>query len=238
MLQTTGLAGAVLVVGRIHARVDSGHGETKLSYPYSLPKLPYAFDALEPAIDAETMMIHHDRHHQAYVDKLNDALAQQPSLQEKTLEQLLRSLDQVPESIRMAVRNNGGGHLNHTMFWNMMAKNGGKPSAELTKAIDASFGSFDKFKEAMTKAAETRFGSGWAWLVSDNGKLAVVSTPNQDTPVMEGKVPLLGLDVWEHAYYLTYRNKRPEYVKAWWDIVNWADVSSRFAAARAASKGA
>lgn len=198
---------------------------------HELPALPYAFDALEPHIDARTMEIHHDRHHAAYVNNLNAALEKHPELFEKSLEELLTSLDSLPEDIRAAVRNNGGGHANHTLFWEIMAKNGGgTPTGELAEAINSSFGSFDQFKEEFAKAATTRFGSGWAWLVVDGGKLSITSTPNQDTPVMEGKTPILGLDVWEHAYYLNYQNKRPDYIAAFWNVVNWDEVSKRFAA--------
>lgn len=198
---------------------------------HELPALPYAFDALEPHIDAQTMEIHHGRHHAAYVNNLNAALEKYPELFEKSLEDLLASLDSVPEDIRAAVRNNGGGHANHTLFWELMSKNGGgAPSGELAEAIDSTFGSFEKFKEEFAKAGATRFGSGWAWLVVDGGKLSVMSTPNQDTPIMEGKTPLLGLDVWEHAYYLKYQNKRPDYITAFWNVVNWDEVSKRYAA--------
>jgi Fe-Mn family superoxide dismutase len=202
-----------------------------LTYPYTLPKLPYPTDALEPSIDAETMTIHHGKHHQTYVDNLNKALAAHGDLQKKSLGELLRGLDKVPESIRTAVRNNGGGHLNHSMFWQMMTKGGGTPTGEVAKAIDNSFGSFDKFKEIFSTAARTRFGSGWAWLLAGKDKLEVLSTPNQDTPVMEGKTPILGLDVWEHAYYLKYKNMRDSYIAAWWNVVNWKDVAERYAAA-------
>lgn len=198
---------------------------------HELPALPYSFDALEPHIDAKTMEIHHDRHHATYVNNLNAALEKHPELFEKSLEDLLASLDSVPEDIRTAVRNNGGGHANHTLFWEILAKNGGgAPSGELAEAINSAFGSFDQFKEEFAKAATTRFGSGWAWLVVDGGKLSITSTPNQDTPVMEGKTPILGLDVWEHAYYLNYQNKRPDYIAAFWNVVNWDEVSKRYAA--------
>jgi Fe-Mn family superoxide dismutase len=189
-------------------------------------------DALEPYIDAETMKIHHGKHHQAYVTNLNKALEPHPDLHKKTLGELLRGLDKLPESIRTPVRNNAGGHLNHSMFWQMMAKGGGKPTGELAKAIDSSFGSFEKFQEAFATAARTRFGSGWAWLVSNKGKLSIVSTPNQDTPVMDGQAPILGIDVWEHAYYLNYQNRRPDYLEAWWNVVDWNAVAAKFDAAR------
>lgn len=226
----SGVAAAAWILGR--PLTASAESEGSAMYPYTLPKLPYPTDALEPSIDKETMIIHHTKHHQAYVDNLNKALTSHPDLQKKTLAELLKSLDKVPESIRVAVRNNGGGHLNHSMFWNMMAKGGSKPTGDLAKAIDSSFGSFDKFQEAFATAGRTRFGSGWAWLVANKGKLEIMSSPNQDTPVMEGKVPILGLDVWEHAYYLKYRNMRDSYIKAWWDVVNWKDVAERYAAAK------
>lgn len=202
---------------------------------HELPALPYAFDALEPYIDAQTMQIHHDKHHATYVNNLNAALeSADASLRSLDVEELLRRIDQVPESIRTAVRNNGGGHANHSLFWQIMAPNaGGTPSGEVASAITSTFGSFDRFKETFTKAALGRFGSGWAWLVLKDGKLDVYSTANQDSPLMEGHVPLLGLDVWEHAYYLKYQNRRPEYVENWWNVVNWAEVNRRFLKARA-----
>ncbi len=200
---------------------------------HTLPVLPYDYKALEPHIDAKTMEIHHTKHHQAYIDKLNAALEKHKELAEKTAEELIADLDMVPEDIRMAVRNNGGGHVNHSFFWEIMSpKGGGKPEGELAKAIDAAFGSFDDFTAKFADAAATRFGSGWAWLVVDGGKLSVVSTPNQDNPVTEGKTPILGLDVWEHAYYLNYQNKRPDYVKAFWNVVNWSEVQKRYAEAK------
>lgn len=199
---------------------------------HTLPDLPYDFAALEPHIDARTMEIHHDKHHNGYVTKLNAALEAHPELAEKSLPELLGNLDAVPEDIRTAVRNNGGGHANHSLFWSVMSPDGGgEPSGELAEAINSAFGSFDSFKEAFTKAAGTRFGSGWAWLCKkSSGELAVCSTPNQDTPLMEGDTPLLGLDVWEHAYYLNYQNKRPDYISAWWNVVNWDAVAQNFAA--------
>ncbi|GAB3795486.1 superoxide dismutase [Virgibacillus kimchii] len=196
---------------------------------FELPELPYAYDALEPTIDKETMNIHHTKHHNTYVTKLNAALEGHADLQDKSLEELLSNLDAVPESARTAVRNNGGGHANHTLFWKIMSPNGGgEPSGELADKINSKFGSFEKFKEEFEAAAAGRFGSGWAWLVLDNGEVAITSTPNQDTPVMEGKTPLLGLDVWEHAYYLKYQNKRPEYAKAFWNVVNWDEVEKNY----------
>jgi len=200
----------------------------------SLPPLPYPFDALEPVIDAQTMEIHHDRHHQGYVDKLNAALKGHSDLQAKPLSKLIAELDQVPESIRTTVRNNGGGHLNHTLFWQMMTPGGGKQNrGEVGKAIDQAFGSFDEFKTQFATAATGQFGSGWGWLVLDGGKMAIVGTPNQDNPVTMGKVPLLGIDVWEHAYYLKYLNKRADYVNAWFDVVNWDFVNEMYKNAKA-----
>ena len=201
---------------------------------HELPPLPYAHNALEPHIDERTMQIHHGKHHNAYVTNLNKALEGHPDLQQKSIEDLLRNLDAVPESIRTAVRNNGGGHANHTLFWEVMGPNaGGAPTGELAAAIDKAFGSFENFKKEFSNAAMTRFGSGWAWLIVDkNGNLAVTSTPNQDSPLMEGNTPILGLDVWEHAYYLKYQNLRADYVAAWWNVVNWDNVAKRYAAAK------
>ncbi len=201
---------------------------------YTLPPLPYPTNALEPYIDAQTMEIHHDRHHKAYVDNLNKALEGHAQLANKPVEQLLREINQVPENIRTAVRNNGGGHANHTMFWEIMIKNpGGKPSGPLADAINQTFGDFAKFQAQLKQAAGSRFGSGWAWLVLANGKLQVVSTANQDSPLMDGQYPILGIDVWEHAYYLKYQNKRPDYVDAWWNVVNWEAVAKRYSNAQA-----
>lgn len=201
---------------------------------FQLPALPYSNDALEPHIDAQTMEIHHDRHHNTYVTNLNAALENAPELQNKSLEELLTNLDSVPESIRTAVRNNGGGHANHSMFWEIIGPNGGgAPAGALAQAIDSELGGFDKFKEDFAKAAAGRFGSGWAWLVvGKDGKLAITSTPNQDNPIMEGQTPVLGLDVWEHAYYLKYQNKRPDYIAAFWNVVNWDEVGKRYDAAK------
>ena len=200
---------------------------------HQLPALPYAPDALEPHIDKQTMEIHHGRHHATYVNNLNAALEAHPDLQNKSVEELIRNLDALPESIRTAVRNNGGGHANHSLFWEILSPNGGgQPTGELADAINAAFGSFDNFKAEFAKAAAGRFGSGWAWLVVDGGKVSITSTPNQDSPIMEGKTPILGLDVWEHAYYLKYQNKRPDYIAAFWNVVNWDEVSKRFAAAK------
>ena len=200
---------------------------------HSLPPLPYDAAALEPHIDAQTMQIHHGKHHAAYVNNLNAALEKHPDLAGKSVEDLIKNLATVPEDIRTAVRNNGGGHVNHTMFWQIMGPGkGGAPSGAAGEAITSAFGSFDSFKEQMNKGGVGRFGSGWVWLVSNGGKLAVESTANQDSPLMEGKKPLLGLDVWEHAYYLKYQNRRPDYLDAWWNVVNWAEINKRLAAAK------
>jgi Fe-Mn family superoxide dismutase len=200
---------------------------------HTLPPLPYDKTALEPHIDATTMEIHHDRHHNAYVTNLNNAIAGNAELEAKSIEDLISNLDSVPESIRAAVRNNGGGHYNHTLFWNILGPNaGGAPTGALAEAINSTFGSFDAFKEAFAKAATTRFGSGWAWLVVKDGKLSISSSPNQDNPLIEGTgTPILGLDVWEHAYYLKYQNKRPDYINAWWNVVNWNAVADLYAKA-------
>ena len=196
---------------------------------YKLPELPYAYDALEPHFDKETMNIHHTKHHNTYVTNLNNALEGNEELLSKSVEELIANLDAVPEETRTAVRNNGGGHANHSLFWELLSPNGGgNPTGALAEAIDAKFGSFDAFKEEFAKAGATRFGSGWAWLVSNNGELEIMSTPNQDSPIMEGKTPLLGLDVWEHAYYLNYQNRRPDYIAAFWNVVNWDEVAKRF----------
>ena len=202
---------------------------------YQLPPLPYPNNALEPHIDATTMEIHHDRHHNTYVTNLNNALSSHPDLAALPIEELVRNLDRVPEDIRTVVRNNGGGHANHSMFWEIMGPNGGgEPTGPLAEAINTAFGSFAGFKEQVTKAATGRFGSGWAWLVADSaGALSVTSTPNQDTPLMDGKTPILGVDVWEHAYYLKYQNKRPDYLAAWWNTVAWDKVAARYTQATA-----
>jgi superoxide dismutase, Fe-Mn family len=195
---------------------------------HTLPPLPYPFDALEPHIDAKTMEIHHGKHHQAYVTNLNAALDKHPELHSKGLEDLLKGINSVPEDIRPAVRNNGGGHLNHSMFWQIMGpKAGGPPTGAIAEAITSSFGSFDKFKEEVKKAGVGRFGSGWAWVISSGNKLTVESSANQDSPVMEGKKVVFGVDVWEHAYYLKYQNRRPDYIDAWWNVVNWAEINIR-----------
>ena len=201
---------------------------------FELPPLSYAEDALEPHIDARTMSIHHDKHHAAYTNNLNGALEGHDDLAGKSIEELLGNLDAVPESIRTTVRNNGGGYANHNLFWEIMSPNGGgEPSGALASAIDKAFGGFAAFKEQFSKAASTRFGSGWAWLYVDkNGELAVGSTPNQDTPLMERNTPILGLDVWEHAYYLNYQNRRPDYISAWWKTINWDAVAAKYSAAK------
>lgn len=200
---------------------------------YTLPQLPYAYDALEPHIDRQTMEIHHTKHHQAYINNVNKALESHPNLVAKSVEDLISDLAAVPEAIRTTVRNNGGGHANHSLFWTIMKPNGGgQPAGELAEAIKTTFGGFDQFKEKFTQAASTRFGSGWAWLSVDKGKLNVESTPNQDSPLMEGRRPILGLDVWEHAYYLKYQNRRPDYITAWWNVINWDEVARRYGAAK------
>ena len=197
---------------------------------HELPELPYGFDALAPHVDERTMRIHHGKHHATYVARLNGALEAHPDLRDRSVEELVGALDAVPEGIRTAVRNNGGGHANHTLFWQVMAPNaGGAPTGAAADAIAGAFGSFDRFREQFTAAAVGRFGSGWAWLVASGGSLSIESTPNQDTPLMSGRTPLLGLDVWEHAYYLNYQNRRPDYVAAWWNVVNWAEVNRRLA---------
>jgi Fe-Mn family superoxide dismutase len=199
-----------------------------MGYPFKLPELGYAYDALEPHIDARTMEIHHTKHHAAYTNNLNAALEKHPDLHNKSAEELVKGLNSIPEDIRTAVRNNGGGFINHNLFWEIMKPGGSnKPGGALAKDIDSAFGSFDAFKEALTKAATTRFGSGWAWLVTGGGKLQVVSTANQDSPITDGQTPILGLDVWEHAYYLKYQNRRPDYITAWWNVVNWDAVAQK-----------
>jgi superoxide dismutase, Fe-Mn family len=196
---------------------------------FTLPALPYANDALEPHIDARTMEIHHTKHHQAYVNNLNAAIEKAPELASKSLDDLMRGINSVPEAVRGAVRNNGGGHWNHSLFWQLMGPGkGGEPTGKLADAIKAAFGDFSKFKEQFAAAGVGRFGSGWAWLVTDGGKLSIISTPNQDNPLMDGKTAILGLDVWEHAYYLKYQNRRPDYIAAWWNVVNWDAVAERY----------
>lgn len=200
---------------------------------YELPKLPYAYDALEPNFDKETMEIHHTKHHNTYVTKLNDALKGHDDLASKSVDELVADLNSVPEDIRTAVRNNGGGHSNHTFFWQILSPNGGaEPTGAIKDAIESTFGSFDAFKEKFAEAATGRFGSGWAWLVVNNGNLEITSTANQDSPLTDGKTPVLGLDVWEHAYYLKFQNRRPEYITTFWNVVNWDEVNKRFEAAK------
>ncbi|KOS24624.1 superoxide dismutase [Bacillus anthracis] len=200
---------------------------------HELPNLPYAYDALEPHFDKETMNIHHTKHHNTYITNLNAALEGHAELADKSVEELVANLNEVPEAIRTAVRNNGGGHANHTFFWTILSPNGGgQPVGELATAIEAKFGSFDAFKEEFAKAGATRFGSGWAWLVVNNGELEVTSTPNQDTPLKEGKTPVIGLDVWEHAYYLKYQNRRPDYIGAFWNVVDWNAAEKRYQEAK------
>ena len=225
VLQSAGAGVAVLALSPLPAAAQD-----KKAAGFQLPKLPYAFDALEPYIDAQTMEIHHDKHHAAYVANLNKALASHPTLLGKEhVSEILRSIDSLPADIRQAVINNGGGHANHTMFWRIMGpKKGGQPSGELAKAIDAAFGSFDKFQAKLSSAAATQFGSGWGWLVLAKGKLEVYGDKNQDSPFLKGHNPILGIDVWEHAYYLKYQNRRPDYIKAWWNVVNWDAVSERY----------
>jgi superoxide dismutase, Fe-Mn family len=204
-----------------------------MAHPFELPDLPYAFDALEPHIDARTMEIHHDRHHKAYTDKLNEAIGKHEDWKGQEIEDILRNIAKVPEDIRTAVRNNGGGYANHALFWEIMSPNGGgEPGGELGDAIGSTFGSFNDFKDKVSGAAAGQFGSGWGWLVVSGGGLKVYSTPNQDSPYMNGDTPILGVDVWEHAYYLKYQNKRPEYLSEWWNTVNWEAVAERYAQAK------
>ena len=214
--------------------VPAAPGAAAPTGPFTLPPLPYAYDALEPHIDAMTMQIHHDRHHAAYIANLNKAVTDFPDAAKMSVDDLLKDLNAVPEKIRTAVRNNGGGHFNHSLFWQMMKKNGGgEPAGDLAKAIDTAFGNFSTFKDNFGKAALGQFGSGWAWLVADGKQLKIEPTPNQDTPWSAGRTPLLGLDVWEHAYYLKYQNKRADYITAWWNVVNWNFVAERYAKAMA-----
>ena len=198
---------------------------------FTLPALPYDFAALEPHIDAKTMEIHHGKHHQTYVNNLNAAIEKAPELASKSLDDLMRNVNTLPEAVRAPIRNNGGGHWNHSMFWQIMApKAGGEPGGNLGAAIKSAFGDFAKFREQFSAAGVGRFGSGWAWLINTGGKLSITSTPNQDNPLMEGKKAIMGLDVWEHAYYLKYQNRRPDYINAWWNVVNWKEVEKRFSA--------
>ena len=206
---------------------------TAQAAPYTVPPLPYAFDALEPYIDAKTMEIHHDKHHGAYVKNLNAALEGHADLAKLSVEELISKIESVPENIRTAVRNNGGGHANHSLFWKIMKKGGGgEPKGEIAEAIKSTFGSFNEFKTKFNEAATKRFGSGWAWLQVKGGKLGIESTPNQDNPLMSGAKPVMGVDVWEHAYYLKYQNRRPEYLEAWWNVVNWDQINQNYAAAK------
>jgi Fe-Mn family superoxide dismutase len=198
---------------------------------FTLPPLPYDFGALEPHIDAKTMEIHHGKHHQTYVNNLNAAIEKAPELAKKSLDELLRNVNSLPEAVRTPIRNNGGGHWNHSMFWQIMSpKAGGEPGGNLGAAIKTAFGDFAKFREQLSAAGVGRFGSGWAWLINTGGKLSITSTPNQDNPLMEGQKAIMGLDVWEHAYYLKYQNRRPDYIQAWWNVVNWKEVEKRFSA--------
>ena len=227
-LKKTALSAAVVSVVALPGSTNA-QAPAPPTGPFKLPPLPYAFDALEPHIDAKTMEIHHDRHHQAYVTNLNKAVANNADLAKTDLEELIRHLDDVPEGVRTAVRNNGGGHYNHSLFWRLMKKGGGgQPKGALAKAVDAKFGGFDKFKADFSDAAMKVFGSGWAWLILDEKELKIVSTPNQDVPLTHSKHPLLGLDVWEHAYYLKYQNKRVDYVAAFFNVINWDLVAERF----------
>jgi superoxide dismutase, Fe-Mn family len=229
-LAASGAAASLLAPTQAAAQTAAPAGAAK---GYTLPKLRYAFDALEPHIDAKTMEIHYTKHHQAYVDKLNVALAGHPELSKLPAEELIKKLDAIPEEIRTAVQNNGGGHVNHTFFWTIMGPGkGGEPKGELAEAINAKFGSFAAFKEALANAGASRFGSGWAWLVKDkDGALEIISTANQDSPLTLGKTPIIGVDVWEHAYYLKHQNKRPDYIAAWWNVVDWDQAAKNFAAA-------
>jgi superoxide dismutase, Fe-Mn family len=209
-------------------------GSTLSANPAQLPPLPYAYNALEPYIDAQTMQLHHDKHHATYVNNVNDALKDYPDLRTQSMESLLQNLDKLPEKIRTKFRNNGGGHLNHSMYWQIMSpKGGGAPTGQLAQEITKTFGSFDRFKQQFNQAGADRFGSGWVWLVRRGGKLEILSTPNQDTPVMEGLYPIMGNDVWEHAYYLKYQNRRSEYLSNWWNVVNWSEIARRYDQAKA-----
>jgi Fe-Mn family superoxide dismutase len=231
-IRTALAAGVTIAVPKwssLAAEPAAAASPAKPTGPYKLPDLPYAYDALEPHIDAETMRIHHDKHHAAYVEKLNVAVADYPEVGKKPIEELIRNLDDVPEKIRKAVRNQGGGHYNHSIWWPMLKKGGGgEPTGALTEAIKKDFGSFEAFKKAFTAEASTVFGSGWTWLVLDDGELEIESTPNQDSPLSDGEFPVLGIDVWEHAYYLKHQNKRAEYIAAWWNVIDWDHVGQRF----------
>jgi Fe-Mn family superoxide dismutase len=227
-LQAAGASAAALTLAPLTARAAD-----EKAAGFTLPKLPYDYDALEPFISGEIMKLHHDAHHQAYVTNLNKALEGDPALLKKPIDAILRDIDSVPEKVRQAVINNGGGHANHTMFWEIMApKAGGAPTGELAKDIDAAFGSFAKFQEKLSTTAVSQFGSGWGWLVLNKGKLDIIKLPNQDSPLLKGQFPIMGIDVWEHAYYLQYKQKRPDYVKAWWNTANWKDIAERYASAK------
>jgi len=228
------LSKAFILAGCVFTLLDGHAADAVPTGPYTLPPLPYAVDALEPFIDAETMTIHHTKHHQAYITNANKILADHPELAKLSPEELLLKLDEAPEDIRTGLLNNVGGHYNHSLFWQMMKPNGGgKPDGDLAKAIDAEFGSFDAFKTKFGEAATKRFGSGWAWLVVDgDGKLKIINTPNQDPPLGDGQTAVLGLDVWEHAYYLKYQNRRADYITEWWNVVNWPFAAERYAAAK------
>ncbi len=233
MLRLALCAPAAMALGRVGFGLDEAAAQATPAGPFKLPPLPYRPSALEPFIDARTMTIHHDKHHKKYVDELNKAVAKAPALRGKTAQELIRNLDSVPESIQTAIRNNGGGHVNHSMFWQIMEpRGGGRPTGAIAQAINGTFGSFANFQHQFNDAGAKRFGSGWVWLVSDRGQLKIMSTPNQDNPMMLGMFPIMGNDVWEHAYYLKYQNRRPEYLKAWWNVVNWDEVNKRFAASR------
>lgn len=235
-IKSTVLAGAALAtMTSVHAQTATAPSSgPSVAGPFKLPPLPYAYDALEPYIDAQTMRIHHDKHHAAYVANLNKALADHPDLHSKSLEELLQDLDAIPEKIRTAVRNNGGGDYNHTLFWQLLKKDGGEPKGALAAAMDKTFGSFNAFKEKWTKAALGQFGSGWAWLVMDGDKkLAIAPSANQDSPISHSQHPLLGIDVWEHAYYLKYQNRRSDYVAAFFHVINWDFVAERYEKLRA-----
>jgi Fe-Mn family superoxide dismutase len=234
LLQAAGASAAALAVSPLGLGAEKEKKQIeKTSRLYILPKLPYPYDALEPHIDARTMQIHHDRHHAAYVENLNKALQPHPELFKQNVGDLIANLKRVPKDIATAVRNNGGGHYNHTLFWEIMGPNaGGEPRGELGAAVEKNLGGFNKFKAAFKQFALTRFGSGWAWLVLQDGKLTIKSSPNQDSPRMDGEYPILGLDVWEHAYYLKYQNRRADYIDAWWNVVNWDKVNERYDRAR------
>jgi Fe-Mn family superoxide dismutase len=230
-IRNTACVGAACAVANLTSTLTWAQGAPAAAAegPFKLPPLPYPYDALEPHLDARTMEIHHDKHHAAYVANLNKAIAGEPGLKSQSIEALLRQLGAVPESIRTAIRNNGGGHLNHSLFWQMMKPGGGgEPKGELARAIDSQFGSFSAFKDQFTGAATRVFGSGWAWLSLEGKQLKIDATPNQDTPLSQGRAPLLGLDVWEHAYYLKYQNRRPEYIAAFYQVINWDFVGERY----------